>query len=424
MLMKGRFLALVVLAMLMCVAPAVFAQETREEVATAERLARSRELRPVEPGRVERAFLVLSDERMLERLFDPRHGWFVRLGLPTPGASPAAGLGWRASPPDRRYTFTLSGAVSISREWLADASVEFPNLVPAAGPERIFGGLSLSRSGRVENDFWGVGGSTPESGRSIFRASQTTGTGRIGVRMAPWFTVTSTAEWFEPRIRDAEGSQPSIFDEYDEATAPGLSQQPAYFAADVALDVDYRDSIPSTRTATRFDQLPLAAASRGGRYQAAVGSFSDLDFDSYSFRRTFVDLQQHVPLLHGHRVLSFHAQAILNDAPAGQAVPFYLMPTYGGIDVGRGYPTFRFRDRNMIVLQAEYRYYVNALMSGAVFADSGQVAPRVRDFAWSRLKTTYGVGVRFGPRGSAALRLDLAFGGSGPTLVFGGGHAF
>jgi hypothetical protein len=400
------------------------AQETRAEVATAERLARSREVRPEEPGRVERAFLALSDERVLERLFDPRHGWFVRLGLPTPGAAPAAGLGWRASPPDRRYTFTASGVVSLDREWLADATLDFPNLVPAAGAERVFGGLSLSRSGRVANEFWGIGGSTPEDARAIYRASEATGRGSIGARLAPWFIVTSRAAWFEPRIRDVRATQPSVPEPFSDATAPGLARQPWFFQVDVALDVDYRDSIPSTRTATRFDQLPLAAASRGGRYQLAAGSFNDLDFDSFSFRRTTVDLQQFVPLLHGQRVLAFHAQAILNDAAADQSVPFYLMPTYGGISVGRGYPTFRFRDRNMIALQAEYRYYVNALMSGAVFADSGQVAPRVREFAWSRLQTTYGVGVRFGPRGAAALRLDLAFGGSGPTLVFGGGHAF
>ena len=420
--MGGRFLALTAVA-IVCLAPAAFAQETREAVATAERLARSRELRPAEPGRVEGVFLALSDERVLERLFDPRHGWFVRLGLPTPGAAPAAGLGWRASPPDRRYTFTVSGVISLSREWLADATLDFPNLVPAAGAERVFGGVSLSRSGRVENEFWGIGRSTPDDARAIYRASQATGSGNIGARLAPWFTVTSRAAWFEPRIRDARGTQPSVTDLHSEATAPGLLRQPWFFEADVGLDVDYRDSIPSTRTATRFDQLPLAAASRGGRYQATAGSYSDLDFDSFSFRRTTVDLQQYVPLLHGHRVLAFHAQTILSDAAADQSVPFYLMPTYGGISVGRGYPTFRFRDRNMIALQAEYRYYVNALMSGAIFVDSGQVAPRVREFAWSRLKTTYGVGVRFGPRGAAALRLDLAF-GDGPTLVFGGGHAF
>jgi outer membrane translocation and assembly module TamA len=105
-------------------------------------------------------------------------------------------------------------------------------------------------------------------------------------------------------------------------------------------------------------------------------------------------------------------------------VPFYLSPTYGGLNLGRGYPTFRFRDRNMLALQAEYRYQVSPLISGALFVDAGQVAPSVRAIQWSQLKTTYGTGVRFGAAGGAALRFDLAFGGNSPTFIFGLGHAF
>ena len=48
----------------------------------------------------------------------------------------------------------------------------------------------------------------------------------------------------------------------------------------------------------------------------------------------------------------------------------------------------------------------------------------VRAIEWSQFKTTYGAGVRFGAAGGAALRFDLAFGGEGPTFIFGLGHAF
>ena len=108
-----------------------------------------------------------------------------------------------------------------------------------------------------------------------------------------------------------------------------------------------------------------------------LASYHDQEFDRYSFRKTTIDLQQFVPLLHGHRVLAFRALAVFSDASGGQAVPFYLSPTFGGLNVGRGYPTFRFRDRNLLALQAEYRYQVSPLVSGAVFVDAGQVAPSV-----------------------------------------------
>ena len=420
-----RLPAFVLLVLMSGFAPGpALAQETREGVATEQRRARNRETRTAEPGRVERLFLTFSDERVLDRLFDPPRGLFVRAGLPSPGAAPAFGPAWRASRADRPWAFTASGAFSLDREWLAEATLTSTDLLPAVGDSRVFGALTISRSGRVASDFWGLGMSSSEADRTVYRTSQTWAGGNIGVRLTPWLIMGSTLAWVDPTVRAPIQDGQSITDIFDEPTAPGLRTQPSFVQTDASLDLDYRDSIPSTRTAKRFDQLPLAGAARGGRYRMNVAWHADRDFDHYSFRQTTVDLQQHVAFLHGHRVLSFRALTILSDATDGNVVPFYLMPTYGGISVGRGFPTFRYRDQGMLALQAEYRYRINPLMSGALFVDSGQVAPRARDFAWSRQLTTYGVGIRFGNAGAAALRLDVAFGGEGPTLVFGMGHAF
>src|SRR6266498_2184774 len=89
--------AVLAAAFLVAAAIPAAAQPTREEIAAEQRRARSRDLQPTEPGFVERTLLTLSDERLLERLFDPRHGFFVRVGLPVEGASFAAGPAWRAS---------------------------------------------------------------------------------------------------------------------------------------------------------------------------------------------------------------------------------------------------------------------------------------------------------------------------------------
>ncbi len=89
--------------------PAV-AQETRAEVAAEERRARSLALKPKEPNKVEKALVKFSDERVMERWFNPRRGLFARVGLPTEGASFGGGPAWRVSPPGRNYTFTVSAA--------------------------------------------------------------------------------------------------------------------------------------------------------------------------------------------------------------------------------------------------------------------------------------------------------------------------
>jgi hypothetical protein len=418
--------AAAVLAAAFLVAPATpaAAQQTRGEIAAEQRRGRSRELHPTEPGRVERTLLMLSDERLMDRLFNPRRGFFVRVGLPAEGSAFGAGPAWRASDAGRRYTFTASAAASISREWIGELALQVPDALPRLGGDRFFADLSVSRSGRVENEFWGLGNASADDAKTVFRVAQTVAGGRFGVRLMPWLSVAATASRLAPGINAPRSSTPSITDVFDEATAPGLTTQPPFFTSGVSVDLDYRDSIPPTRTGVRLDRLPLAGASRGGRYQATLVSYHDQELGRYSFRKTTIDLQQFVPLLHGHRVLAFRALAVLSDTSGGQAVPFYLSPTFGGLNVGRGYPTFRFRDRNMLALQAEYRYQVNPLISGAIFADAGQVAPLVRAIEWSQFKTTYGTGVRFGAAGGAALRLDLAFGGDGPTFIFGLGHAF
>jgi hypothetical protein len=416
--------AVLAAAFLVATAIPAAAQQTREEITAEQRRARSQDLHPTEPGRVEQAFLTLSDERVMDRLFNPRHGFFVRVGLPVEGASFAVGPAWRASDPGRHYTFTASAAGSISREWLGELALQIPDALPGLGRDRFFADVSVSRSGRVSNEFWGLGNSSPKDEKTSFRIAQTVVGGTFGVRLMPWLSVAATAARLEPGIKARQSSRPVITDAFDESTAPGLTRQPAFIRSGITVDLDYRDSIPPSRTAVRLDQVPLAGASRGGRYQVTLASYDDRDFDQYSFRKTTIDLQQFVPLLHGCRVLAFRALAVLSDASAGQEVPFYLSPTYGGLNVGRGYPTFRFRDRNLLALQTEYRYQINRLMSGAIFVDSGQVAPRVRAFDWSQFKTTYGTGVRFGAGGGAALRFDVAFGGDGPTFIFGLGHAF
>lgn len=405
-------------------APPAAAQPTREGIATEERVARSHDLRPVEQGTIERLLLKLSHDRVLERLFDPRRGLFLRVGLPTEGAGFGAGPAWRMSNYSRSYTFTASTAVSVAREWIGELALQVPDVLPSLADDRLFAALSLSRSGRISNEYWGLGNSSDDADRTAFRFSQTAGVGTLGVRLMPWLSVGTAAAWLEPSIRNDPGIVPSIHEAFDESTAPGLTEQPRFLSTEVSVDLDYRDSIPPTRTAARLDQVPVAGASRGGRYQVILASYRDQELGRYSFRRTTIDLQQHVPFLFGHRVLSLRGLAVLNHASDGQVVPFYLSPAFGGVSTGRGFPSFRYRDENLLLLQAEYRYQINPLVNAAVFVDTGQVASTARGLAWSRFKTTYGTGLRLGARGAAGLRLDVAFGGENPRVILGAGHAF
>lgn len=401
------------------------AQTTRQGIAAEQRLAKSRDTRRVRPGAVEGWLLKAADDRTVERLFHPRRGFFVRSGIPGDGSGFALGPGWRMSSLGRTYSLTASGAVSASRNWIGELALDAPDLLPSVAPDRVFAGLSVARTRRASDEFWGIGPETAHADRSVYRLDQTSAAGILGVRLRPGLSASGGAAWLRPRVRGAgDGHAPSVHDVFAAQEAPGLTAQPTFFKTDVSFDLDWRDSIPSTRTAVRLDQVPLSGASRGGRVQISHAWFHDRGLGQFSFRQTTVDVQQHLPFLHGHRVWSLRALGVSSDAAEGRQVPFYLMPALGGSDRGRGFPTFRFRDRSLLLLQTEYRYVVNSFVAAALFADAGQVAPSLDAISWSGFRTSYGFGLRLGTRGSAALRLDLAFGGERPRLVLGLGHAF
>ena len=59
-----------------------------------------------------------------------------------------------------------------------------------------------------------------------------------------------------------------------------------------------------------------------------------------------------------------------------QQIPFFMLPSLGGGSTLRGFSSWRFRDRNSLLLQAEWRIMVNRFFDTAVFYDAGKVAAR------------------------------------------------
>ncbi len=124
-----------------------------------------------------------------------------------------------------------------------------------------------------------------------------------------------------------------------DATAPGLTQQPAFLHGDVSIAADTRDH-PGHPT-------------RGGLYRVTAAGYSDRDYGKYSFRRYEAEAAQFVPLVEDKWVLALHAWEVFSDTSGGNTVPFYLMPSLGGKNTLRGYQDFRFHDRDMQVFNAE-----------------------------------------------------------------------
>ena len=101
-----------------------------------------------------------------------------------------------------------------------------------------------------------------------------------------------------------------------------------------------------------------------------------------------------------------------------------MLPHVGGGTSLRGYSSFRFVDRDSLLLLAEWRIVANRFFESSVFYDTGKVAARTADLDFKHLKNDYGFGVRFHAPLVTVLRVDVARSNEGTRLVFAASPVF
>jgi outer membrane protein assembly factor BamA len=145
-------------------------------------------------------------------------------------------------------------------------------------------------------------------------------------------------------------------------------------------------------------------ALRGGVYRLSRSDYTSRD-PSTRFARYEAEATHFIPLADGRLVFATHGW-IASTSPTSGETPFYLLPSLGGNNSLRGYPDFRFRDRAMLLLNAEARVALLTHLDTVAFVDAGNVAvrPSLLDLALR----SYGAGVRVHSRRATFARLDLA----------------
>jgi hypothetical protein len=388
---------------------ALEAQEpaTRAEALRLEREQKAADLEPPEPSRLERALLSLENGRLFERILSPAEGLYPKIGNLTPGSGIALGPAYRHPALFGEHVdFSAFAAANFQKYWMLESRVMMPRL---AG-ERVSVDIHAQRYDFPNEDFFGLG---PDSSREdfvFFGLNSTVVGGTVSVRPVPLVAVGGGLDYMTPRVT-AGGDGRRITEVFTEADAPGLATSADFMRYEGFATFNYRQ--------------PLGNPRRGGRYGVTVQRFQDTSDGRYSFNRVETDLQQYISLLRDRRVIALHALLSVSDAGAGGEIPFYLQRTLGGPDDLRGFRRFRFRDRHMLLLQAEYRWEIFTAVDGAIFYDAGKVASRVEDITLRDLESDYGIGFRFGTVNGVFLRVEGAFGSSGGKhMVIRFGHVF
>jgi len=271
--------------------------------------------------------------------------------------------------------------------------------------------------------FFGLGPESDRTDHTDFRLRDRVVGALASVRATSWLTIGGRVEGSWPEVGPGHSTKlPSIETQFDEPDAPGLTSQPRQMRYQGSIDI----------------QVPAAlgeALYQGAKYRIAYSIFSDPELDRFSFRRLDLEAQQRFALFGPLRRLTLHGLVSITSTDAGQEVPFYLQPTLGGKWnlqsvhedlIGsdgtqatlRGFRNFRFRDRNLLLLQAEYRIPLWGPVDASVFADAGKVTNRRADLGLADLRHNFGfsLSVMRGP--ATAARVDVGLGGEEGFQVF------
>ena len=364
--------------------------------AVAARDQKAREVTPHQRSTVERVLFKLEDDLVLERVFDPPRGIYLRVG------SMGEGSGFALGPAFRHNTggldFKESAAASTKTYFSGDVSLRFPGTV---GQDSYFKsqGPYVELRGRYrsfpQEDFFGLGPDSQASNRSNYAIHDAFGAVTGGYERGRFQTGIALGYLDASSSGGTDDRMPSSTEIFTAAEMPGMSDHVGFVVVEPFVQYATIDPTIDDRS--------------GGRYRLSVAEYRDRTHDQYSFRRWEADLRQYFTFVKDTRTLAFRAWSASTFAEADNVVPFYLQPTLGGGRTLRGYRTFRFRDQTALLFQGEYRWRINQFVQGALFYDTGAVGSGLDDLG--AFERSYGLGLRAGGRTGSAFRVEVAFGG-------------
>ena len=174
-----------------------------------------------------------------------------------------------------------------------------------------------------------------------------------------------------------------------------------------------------------YDNIHNALNPRKGIYSEWVVLNYNRDFGSdFNFTSYIIDNRFYVPVKKNTVLAAqLYGQFTLGNAP------FNMLSLMGGESLMRGYYLGRYRDKNLIAGQLEYRilpFKFSRRWGASAFMAAGQVYDENETFQFKNLLPTGGLGLRFlvFPEKDIYTRVDVAFTEEGRGIYFFIGEAF
>ncbi len=152
---------------------------------------------------------------------------------------------------------------------------------------------------------------------------------------------------------------------------------------------------------------------KGWLTEIALTGEHRLTGSDFKYARCAFDVARYFPI--GKTVLAINGIGIFT---AGD-VPFFQLPQIGGPRRLRGYPDGKFRDRHLLIAQAELRFPVVWRFNAVVFGGGGTVFGKPGESAKFRPNAGAGLRIEFDRRQKLRVRIDYGIGkGKGNSGVY------
>ncbi len=372
------------LAGVVALASPVAAQETtREGTIAAEQAAKASSLEAYQPDALERKL------EKLDGLLTGQRSLYTFLGSAFQGGGIALGPGYRR-------TFGDSGRFDTHAAWSLKnykAAAAIATL-PRFADDRLTVALRANWLDAPDVAFYGTGMASVKSDRAGY--AYTTKTVGVSGRLQLGRHAAVGAGI------DAMTAEATFVADAPAAATLLRTLDPTYRRTQLSADVDTRTSPGYTRS--------------GGLYRVDWTGHHQTNGNTMNFQRVDAEVQQYIPLLRETWVIALRALASTTRTGAGQDVPYFLLPDLGGSRTLRGYSAWRFRDRNRLLMSAEYRWIAGPFVDMSLFLDAGAAAARVRDLDAQGFKKSYGVGMSMHTPSSTVTRIELARTSEGLSL--------
>jgi len=165
----------------------------------------------------------------------------------------------------------------------------------------------------------------------------------------------------------------------------------------------------------------ISFPSSGGLHKLSVLFYGKILASDFTYNRYRFDFRQYTAPYKDH-ILAFNLFADLSTG----SPPFFFMPALGGSARMRGWFEGRYREKNYLTWQAEYRKILFWRIGMAAFYAVGDVFKNFSSLKFDQLKQSYGFGLRFvfDPKEKINLRVDFAKTKEGSGVYFSMDEAF